>query len=141
MKIINLRDYYPSLYTSDYFIEVPDEVENVFIASKQSEAAYQRRKYYSRAQYSLDRDDGIEQHILYKEPPTEEIYERKLTTEQLLAAISALPDKQAKHIYAHYFLGLSRSAIAKAESITERAVNMSISDGLQNIVKFLKKFF
>ncbi len=34
MKTINLRDYYPYLYTSDCFIEVPDEVEGVFTAFK-----------------------------------------------------------------------------------------------------------
>lgn len=39
-------------------------------------------------------------------PPCE-IYERKVTVEQLHAAIAALPDKQAKRIYAYYFLGRS----------------------------------
>lgn len=140
MKTINLRDYYPSLYASDCFIEVPDEVVDVFIASKKSEAAYRRRKYYNKAQYSLDWDDGIEQHILDKEPSAEEIYERIESTKRILTAVSALPDKQAKHIYAHYFFGISRAAIAKAEGITERAVNISISEGLQNIIKILKKF-
>lgn len=139
MKTINLRDYYPSLYVSDCCIEVPDEIENVFIASKKREAAYQRRKYYNKAQYSLDHDDGIEQHILYKEPSAEEIYEGNENKKRVLTAVSTLPEKQAKHIYAHYFLGISRTAIAKAEGITERAVNISIREGLRNILRFLKK--
>lgn len=63
MKAINLRDYYPSIYTSDCFIEVPDEVVDVFITAKRNEAAYHSRKYYNRAQYSLDRDDGIERYM------------------------------------------------------------------------------
>jgi RNA polymerase sigma-70 factor (ECF subfamily) len=103
MQTINLRDYYPSIYTSDYFIEVPDEVEDIFITSKRNEAAYHSRKYYNKAQYSLDRDDGIEHHILNSEPSVEDIYERDLTAKQILAAIDALPDKQARRIYAHYF--------------------------------------
>lgn len=42
MKTINLRDYY-SFYTSDCFIEVPDEV------------AYHLRTYRHKAYYFLDR--------------------------------------------------------------------------------------
>ena len=48
-----------------------------------------------------------------------EIYERKLTSEQLHATIASLPDKQAKRIYAHYFMGMSKTAIARAESVSE----------------------
>lgn len=140
MKIINLREYYPSLYTSDYFIEVPDEVENVFITFKQREAAYQSRKYYNKAQYSLDRDDGIESHILHRELSPDEIYERKLMTKRLHAAIDALPDKQARRIYAHYFLGVSKSTIAKAEGVNEGTIRRSIQRGLRHIGETLKNF-
>ena len=69
-----------------------------------------------------------------------EIYERKATYEQLHAAISSLPDKQAKRIYARYFLGMSNAAIARAEKIGESAVRDAIERGLQNIEKFLIKF-
>lgn len=139
MQTINLRDYYPSIYTSDYFIEVPDEVEDIFITSKRNEAAYHSRKYYNKAQYSLDRDDGIEHHILNSEPSVEDIYERDLTTKQILAAIDALPDKQARRIYAHYFLGVSKPAIAKAEGVNVQVVRKSIQRGLRNIGYYLKK--
>ena len=50
----------------------------------------------------------------YPCPPCE-IYERKMTAEQLLAAIASLPDKQGKRIYAHYILGMSKTEIARAE--------------------------
>lgn len=140
MKTINLRDYYPSLYTSDCFVEVPDEVETIFIMSKRNEAAYHSRIYYNKAQYSLDCDDGIERHILNKEPSAEDIFERTVTTKQIFAAIDALPDKQAQRIYAHYFLGLSKSDIAKAEGVTKQIVSISIRDGLRHIQKYLKNF-
>lgn len=42
-----------------------------------------------------------------------EIYQRKVTNQQLHAAIASLPHKQAKRIYVHYFLGMSNAAIAK----------------------------
>lgn len=140
MKTINLRNYYPSLYASDYSIEVPDEVENIFIEFKQREAAYQSRKYYNKAQYSLDRNDGIENHILYRELPPDEIYERKVTTKQLLEAVAALPEKQAKRIYAHYFLGVSKSTIARMEGVDEGTIRRSIQRGLWHIGKLLKNF-
>ncbi len=140
MKTLNLRDYYPSLYTSDCFIEVSDEVEDIFITSKRNEDAYHSRKYYNKAQYSLDRDDGIEHHILNREPSAEDIYERDLTTKQILTAIDALPDKQARRIYAHYFLGVSKPVIAKAEGVNVQVVRKSIQRGLLNIGHFLKKF-
>ena len=136
---INLRDYYP-YYMSDCFIDVPDEVAALMRASIRYEAAYQRRANRYKAFYSLDRDDGIERDILFVSLSPCEIYERKVTYEQLHAAISALPDKQAKRIYARYFLGMSNAAIAKAEKIGESAVRDAIERGLRNIEKFLKKF-
>lgn len=104
------------------------------------EAAYQRRANRNKAFYSLDRNDGINNEILFISLSPCEIYERKVTNAQLHAAISALPDKQAKRIYAHYFLGMNNVAIARAEKIGESAVRDSIERGLRNIEKFLKKF-
>lgn len=39
MAIINLRDYYP-FYTSDYFMEVPEDVVEMFKEFDRKEAAY-----------------------------------------------------------------------------------------------------
>lgn len=139
MQTINLREYYPSLYTSHSFIGVPDEVADIFIKSKRNEAAYQSRKYYNKAQYSLDLDDGIEHHILNNEPSAEDIYEHIITAKQILATIDTLPDKQARRIYAHYFLGVSNPVIAKSEGVNVQVVRKSIQRGLRNIGKILKK--
>lgn len=103
--------------------------------------AYECQKYRYKAQYSLDRGDGIEHDILFVSLSPDEIYERKLTTEQLHAAIAALPDKQAKRIYAHYFMGMNKTAIAKAEGVSEKAIRIAIERGLQSIEKYLKSFF
>lgn len=138
MKTINLRDYYP-FYTSDCFIDVPDEVAALLRGFEQREAAYRLRTYRHKAYYSLDRDDGIEHDILFVALSPCEIYERKITSQQLHAAIASLPDKQAKRIYAHYFLGMSKTAIAKAEGVKESAVRDAIERGLRNIERFLKK--
>ena len=56
MAIINLRDYYP-FYTSDCFMEVSEEVAEMFKEFDRKEAAYRLRTYRHKAYYSLDRDD------------------------------------------------------------------------------------
>ena len=67
-----------------------------------------------------------------------EIYERRITAEQLHAAISALPDKQAKRIYAHYFLGMSKAEIARTEHVNRSQITRSINKALRNMEVFLK---
>ena len=103
------------------------------------EAAYRRRTYYHKAHYSLDRGDGIEYDALFVSMTPCELYERKVTMEQLHAAIAALPDKQAKRIYAYYFLGLTESAIAKSEGVSVASVSESIQRGLRNMETFPSK--
>ena len=115
MTEINLRDYYPNYYKTDYIIAVPDEVAAIMLEYDRLEAAYRRRTYYHNAHYSLDRGDGIEYEALFLSMSPCEIYERKVTMEQLHAAMATLPDKQAKRIYARYFLGLETLVIARSE--------------------------
>ena len=140
MTEINLREQYPEIYKTDIIITVPDEVAELMRAYDRKEAAYRRRTYYHHAQYSLDRGDGIEYEAVFLSVSPEEIYERKVTMEQLHAAIASLPDKQAKRIYARYFLNLDAEAIARSEGISVTAVNNSLQRGLRNMEKFLKKF-
>jgi RNA polymerase sigma-70 factor (ECF subfamily) len=138
MKKINLRDYYP-FYTSDNFIDVPDEVAAMLKEFARSEAAYRMRTYRHKAYYSLDRDDGIQHDILSVNMLPDELYERKVTMEQLYSALALLPDKQAQRIYSHYFFGLSKSAIAKAEHVSRITVGQSITRGLNSLKLYLEK--
>ncbi|MEG2013267.1 MAG: sigma-70 family RNA polymerase sigma factor [Anaerovoracaceae bacterium] len=137
MKTINLKDYYAHIGI-DTYIDVPDEVFNIFEEYRKAEQAYHSRINYHKAYYSLDSDDGIEHSALFVSLSPDEIYERKLTREQLHAAIATLPDKQAKRIYAHYFLGMSKTAIAKAEGVSEKAIRNSIERGLAYMEQYLK---
>ena len=50
MATINLKDFY-YWYTQDQFIEVSDEVDEVFLADTRHEMAYQRRLSRHKAQY------------------------------------------------------------------------------------------
>lgn len=56
-------------------------------------------------------------------------------------AIASLPDKQAKRIYAHFILGMSKTDIARAEKVHEKVVRVAIERGLRNMEKFLKNCF
>ncbi|PWJ50826.1 RNA polymerase sigma factor [Faecalicatena contorta] len=137
MAKINLRDFYP-FYNTDFFIEIPDEVEAALLEAERVEQNYIRRRFYNKAHYSLDAGDGIENEILFVSLTPCELYERKMTAEQLQAAMASLPDKQGKRIYAHYILGISKSDIARAEGVDEKAVRVSIERGLRNMEKYLK---
>jgi RNA polymerase sigma-70 factor (ECF subfamily) len=138
MVKINLRDFYP-FYQRDCFIEVSDEQAELLICLERVEAARQRQVFRHKAYFSLNRMDGIERDILFVSLSPDEIYERKVTREQLHAAISSLSDKQAKRIYAHFFLDMSKSKIAKAEGVSKESVGESIQRGLWKIELFLKE--
>ena len=90
MKKVNLKDLYPDVYKNDHFVEVTEDVLETIRDSERAEAAYDRRMYRYKAHYSLDCDNGIEKAIVQHPPTPEEILE----------------DKQAKWIYARFYLGI-----------------------------------
>ena len=64
MEYINLRELYPDVYKTDTLVEVTEEVMAVIQASNRAEAAYTRRMYRHKAQYSLDCNNGIEKVVM-----------------------------------------------------------------------------
>ena len=137
MAVINLWDYYP-FYTSDCFMEVSEEVAEMFKEFDRKEAAYRLRTYRHKAYYSLDRDDGLEHEAVFVALSPHELYERKVTMQELHAAIASLPNKQAKRIYAHFILGMTKQDIARAEGVHEKVVRVAIERGLRRLEKILK---
>ena len=123
MKKINLRDYCP-YYTQDMIVEVPDEVALLLREYMLLEEAYRIRTYRYKAFYSLDRDEGIEREM----------------TELIYKGLSKLPVKQRQRIYAHFFLGMSKADIARAEGTDASSVRKSINRGLHQLKNILKKF-
>ena len=138
MKKINLRDFYP-FYTSDVFVDVPDEVALLLREYALMEEAYRIRTYRYKAFYSLEGHEGIEREALMRQPSLDEILEQQQTAESLYKALAMLPEKQRNRIYAHYFLGMSKAEIAKAEGIHRSRITRSINAGLQSLEKILKK--
>ena len=135
MQKINLRDLYPDIYKTDIFLEVTDEVHAVFLADKRADAAYERQMYRYKAYYSLDHNNGIENTVINRPLTPEEILEDKQRREQLFAAVMALPDKQAKRIYARFYLGMTPTEIAEAEGVDVSRVRDSIRRGLKHLAK------
>ncbi len=140
MKRINLSDFYSPIYSVDCQCEVPDEVADLLLLYKRLEGAQRRLIYKHRAHYSLDRDDGIENVAIFFAPPAHEVYEQKMTRQTLYDTIQELPEKQFKRLYAHYFLEMSYSQIARIEHIGESAVRRSVNRALIRLQKKLKQF-
>ena len=130
MKKVNLRDLYPNVYKSDYFVEVTEDVLETIRAAERAEAAYDRRMYRYKAHYSLDCDNGIENAVLLKPQTPEMVLEEKQFQEQVYAAVMKLPEKQAKRIYARYYLGMTVNEIAEVEGVDPSRVRDSIRRGL-----------
>ena len=62
--------------------------------------------------------------------------EEKQLREQLYTAVMALPEKQAKRIYARYYLGMRVGEIAAAEGVDPSRVRDSIRRGLKQLAKY-----
>lgn len=70
-------------------------------------------------------------------PQTPEMFlEEKQLREQLYTAVMALPEKQAKRIYARYYLGMRVGEIAAAEGVDPSRVRDSIRRGLKQLTKY-----
>ena len=137
MKEINLRNYYPH-YATDRFVEVPDEVFAILEDFKRQEESYQRSLRRYKAFYSLDADNGIEKGILFEQPSPFELLEQQRMIALLYQGLATLPEKQRQRIYAHYFLGMSKTAIARQEGCDPSSVRDSIKRGLVRLEKFFE---
>ena len=136
MKKVNLRDLYPDVYKTDHFIEVTEDVLETIQSAERAEAAYDRRMYRYKAHYSLDCDNGIENAVLLKPQTPEMVLEEKQFQEQVYAAVMKLPEKQAKRIYARYYLGMTVNEIAEVEGVDPSRVRDSIRRGLKQLGKY-----
>lgn len=139
MKTINLNTIYPFV-TEDCYINVPDEVAELIAESEHAELAYWRKAFRNKAYFSLDRNDGIETEMLYPPLSADKEYEQKIMLRHLYSALNSLTEKQAKRIYAYFFLGLSKAEIARSEGVNESKIRKSINLALQKMEEYLKKF-
>ena len=137
MKKINLRELYPDAYTTDFFVNVTEDVLETIQASERAEAAYERKMYRYKAQYSLDCENGIENTVLTKPQTPEMVLEEKQLQKQVYATVMKLPEKQTKRIYARYYLCMTVNEIAAVEGVDPSRVRDSIRRGLKKLEKKL----
>lgn len=91
--------------------------------------------YRHKAHYSLECGNGIEKAAVFRTATPGDILEEKQQQERLYAAVTALPEKQAKRIYAHFYLGMTPVEIAHAEGVDPSCVRRSIRNGLKRLTK------
>lgn len=97
--------------------------------------------YRHKAHHSLDCGNGIEKAAVFRTATPGDILEEKQQQERLYAAVTALPEKQAKRIYAHFYLGMTPVEIAHAEGGDPSCVRRSIRNGLKRLTKKVPLIF
>ena len=70
----------------------------------------------------------------------EEIMEGRELRAALYAALAQLPTVQARRVYSHYILGISKADLARAEGVERSVVCRSIERGLVALKNILEKF-
>ena len=140
MTEINLREFYPECYRSDYFVEVPDEVAELLILLRRHEQSQRRRIYKYKAQYSLDIYENVERETVLKCPSAEEVFEQLAEQEQLYDAMMALTHKQRTRLYANFFLNMSYTQIAKQEGVDVTSVKESVQRAIKQLQKKIHLF-
>ena len=93
MKKINLRELYPDVYTTDFLVDVTEEVMETIRAAERAEAAYERKMYRYKAQYSLAR---MALKMRCCQPKTPEMLEEKQLQEQVYSAVMNLPENRQR---------------------------------------------
>jgi RNA polymerase sigma-70 factor (ECF subfamily) len=124
------------VYKTDTYVEVTDEVLDAMKAQDRTEANQRRLIRRYKAYHSLDSENGIERMFCSCSQSPDELLIEQFVQEQLYAAVMALPEKQAKRIYARYYLGMRVSEIAAAEGVDPSRVRDSIRRGLKQLAKF-----
>ena len=81
-------------------------------------------------------DDGLADHDVVNAGNPEMVLEEKQFQEQIYAAVMKLPEKQAKRIYARYYLGMTVNEIAEVEGVDPSRVRDSIRRGLKQLGKY-----
>ena len=70
-----------------------EDVRETIRAAERAEAAYERKMYRYKAQYSLDCENGIENAVLLKPQTPEMLLEEKQFQEQVYAAVIGIPNQ------------------------------------------------
>ena len=119
--IIKFHRYYLHL-TENIILKVFYEIAIALPTGGRQYDRYKQRKR-GHGEGSLDVDLGFELDIIFSSLTSEEIILEKENRSVLYAAIDQPQPIQARRGYAHYILGKSKTKLARAEDVVERAPN------------------
>ena len=138
MTIIYLKRYYPYL-PKGTTLEVSGEIAATLSTGGRLGDSYTRRKR-EHGECSLEAGEGYEAQVCRPPLTPEEHLETQELRAALYAAIARLPAAQARRVYAHYILGISKADLARAEGVERSVVCRSIARGLVALKNILEKF-
>lgn len=121
MQVINLKKLYPDVYFDDLYIVVEDKVYKTLNTREEDQTIF----------ISL-----VEKN--YNNINNTQVYDNYVN-EILLSKLNELTYKQMNRIYEYFYLGLTKSEIARLEGCTESAVRKSINRGLIQLRRKIKK--
>ena len=136
MTTIKLNNYYPHL-TECVTLEVSEEIAVTLSIGGRMCDSYKRRKR-DHDECSLDGTPGFEADVTYPPLTPEEIMELAEDRAALYATLDRLPPVQARRVYAHCILGISRADLARAEGVGISRISGSIDRGLLNLKNILE---
>ena len=86
----------------------------------------------------MEAGEGYEADVTRLPLTPEEIMEGRELRAALYAALAQRPTVQARRVYSHYILGISKADLARAEGVAESAVRGRIDRGLKKLREILK---
>ena len=137
MKTINLDGYYPYM-TENGMLEVSDEIAATLSMGGRLFDSYKREKGRN-GECALETDRRFKADVLRQPISPDEYIEARETTFALYDALAQLPPTQARRVYQHYLLGMSKAEIAAAEGVGRSRICCSIERGLAAMKNILKK--
>ena len=144
MKTINLRKFYGSVYKTDTFIELPDEIVDALESEERIEH-YSGQKIREHT-YSIDYSPEIEYHFPNQEPSAEEILLAKEQKERMFLmlqclqkALATLTPMQKRRLEARFAAAMKYREIADEENVSMTSITTTVRDSVLKLRDYFIK--
>ena len=144
MKTINLRKFYGSVYKTDTFIELPDEIADALESGERIEH-YSGQKIREHT-YSIDYSPEIEYHFPNQEPSAEEILLAKEQKERMVLmlqclqeALATLTPMQKRRLEARFAAAMKYREIADEENVSMTSITTTVRDSVLKLRDYFIK--
>ena len=144
MKTINLRKFYGSVYKTDTFIELPDEIVDALESEERIEH-YSGQKIREHT-YSIDYSPEIEYHFPNQEPSAEEILLAKEQKERMVLmlqclqeALATLTPMQKQRLEARFAAVMKYREIADEENVSMTSITTTVRDSVLKLRDYFIK--